>query len=457
VSSSAPGEATDAEAPRAPPVGLLLLVTAVVGIGVSFASWGYLEVIHQVQVGASEKLPEALGYDNGAPTWWPLPMLAVAGLLTAAAITALPGDGGHRPVDGLKTGSTQPRELPGVLLAALATIALGAVLGPEAPLIALGSGLGLLAVRLLRRDAPDRLMAVVAAAGSFAAISFIFGSPVIGAVILIEAAGLDRKQLSVILPVGLLSAGLGSLVSIGLGGWSGLSTKDFAISRLSLPALQRPDVADFAWTIPVAVVIAIAVFAIFQIAKVVQPVVAARPFVLLPVAGLVVAALAIAFSQTTDQGADEVLYSGQDALSGLVGNAGGWSVAALALLLLFKGLAWSLSLGSFRGGPTFPALYLGAAAGILASHLPGAALTPAVVVGMGAAMVAVLRLPLAAVVLATVLAPTAGPGVEPLIIVGVVASFLTSQLLDRRAPAADRAPAAAAAKAAHPVVIPSGR
>src|SRR3954463_14894323 len=120
-SSSAPGEATDAEAPRAPPVGLLLLVTAVVGIGVSFASWGYLEVIHPVQGGASEKLPEALGYDNGAPTWWPLPMLAVAGLLTAAAITALPGDGGHRPVDGLKTGSTPPAALPRGRLAPRAT------------------------------------------------------------------------------------------------------------------------------------------------------------------------------------------------------------------------------------------------------------------------------------------------------------------------------------------------
>ena len=66
----------------------------------------------------------------------------------------------------------------------------------------------------------------------------------------------------------------------------------------------------------------------------------------------------------------------------------------------FKGVAWAISLAGFRGGPTFPAIFLGAAAGVLASHLPGFDLTPAVAVGIGAAVVAVLRLPLSAVVIA---------------------------------------------------------
>ena len=96
-----------------------------------------------------------------------------------------------------------------MILAALATIGLGLVLGPEAPLLALGSGLGILAVRLVRKDAPEPLIALVGAAGSFAAVSFIFGSPLIGAVILIEAAALDRRGLQVVLPVGLLASGIG--------------------------------------------------------------------------------------------------------------------------------------------------------------------------------------------------------------------------------------------------------
>jgi H+/Cl- antiporter ClcA len=115
-----------------------------------------------------------------------------------------------------------------------------------------------------------------------------------------------------------------------------------------------------------------------------------------------------------------------------VGQASTWSVGALAWLVVFKGLAYSLSLGSFRGGPTFPALFLGAAGGIMVSHLPGFSLTPAVAVGMGAAVVAVLRLPLSAIVVATLLTSHAGTGDEPLIIVGVVVSYLVTLAVSTR-------------------------
>ena len=42
-----------------------------------------------------------------------------------------------------------PIELPGIVIASFATLSLGVVLGPEAPLIAIGSGLGVLAVHLV--------------------------------------------------------------------------------------------------------------------------------------------------------------------------------------------------------------------------------------------------------------------------------------------------------------------
>ena len=100
---------------------------------------------------------------------------------------------------------------------------------------------------------------------------------------------------------------------------------------------------------------------------------------------------------------------------------------------MFKGLAYGVSLGSFRGGPVFPAMFLGAAGGLMAAHLPGFELTPAVAVGLGAAVVAVLRLPLSAVVLATLFTVHTGLGSGPLIIVGVVVAYLTVQALDGRA------------------------
>ena len=195
----------------------LLVLAAIVGVLVSLASWGFLEAVHYTQVWVFQDLPGELGF-TGVPTWWPLPVLALAGLIIAFAIVRLPGNGGHEPSDGLKSGPpTKPIELPGVMLAAFATIALGLVLGPEAPLIALGTGLGILSMRLARRDAPQQALAVMAAAGSFAAIASIFGSPIIGAIIIIEAAGLGGPTLPLVLLPGLLAAGIGSLVFIGMG------------------------------------------------------------------------------------------------------------------------------------------------------------------------------------------------------------------------------------------------
>jgi hypothetical protein len=119
-------------------------------------------------------------------------------------------------------------------------------------------------------------------------------------------------------------------------------------------------------------------------------------------------------------------------------------VSALALLMVFKGLGYALSLGAFRGGPTFPAIFLGAAGGVMASHLPGFPMAAGVAVGIGAGTVAILRLPLSAVVVATLLTGGAGAGVTPLIIIGVVVAYLATLWLAslRGAPVA-QAPAAA--------------
>jgi H+/Cl- antiporter ClcA len=456
ATSAPPGE-TEPEAEAVDPGALirtrqyrvLLVFAAVIGLVVSLAAWGFLELVHGIQVGVYKHLPGDLGFDS-VPWWWPLPWLALAGGLTALAITRLPGHGGHVPADGLKSGGalTQPIELPGVMLAALATLGLGLVLGPEAPLIALGMGLGVLAARRSRPDAPDELVAVMAAAGSFAAISTVFGSPVVGAVILIEAAGLGGPKLPVVLLPGLVAAGLGSLVFIGMGAWTGLSTSAWALSPFALPAFSQPTAVQLAWTLPLAIATAVVVFVIVMLARRLGRLVSQRPVQLTIVAALVVGGLAIAFAQTTDQPADAVLFSGQDALGSLLKDAPGLSLSTLALLLLFKGLAWSVSLGNFRGGPTFPALFLGTVGGLLAGHLPGLAETPAVAAVMGAACVSMLRLPLASVVIALLLTSSAGLAVAPLIIVAVATAYITTEILSARPAAAPEVAATAGTPAA---------
>ena len=444
MTAPAAGPSDPLEVLRSPRYVALLVAAAVVGLVISLLAWGFLELIQQIQEGVFTDLPKGLGFD-GAPSWWPLPVLVVAGVPVALALR-LPGEGGHLPARGLQMGVTTPPMLPGVLLAAFATIGLGLVLGPEAPLIALGGGATLLMVGLVKRDAPEQMKMVLAAAGTFAAISMIFESPVVAAVLVIEATGLGGPTLPVILLPGLLAAGIGSLTFIGVSGWIGLDTSAYSLAPLSLEQFPRPTLGDVAWTILLAVVAAVAVYLVRRIGLWVAPRATRHPFLVLPLVGAVVALLGIAFAQMTDHGSSEVLFSGQDQLPELVAQAGSWSMGALALVLVCKGLAWGASLGSFRGGPTFPALYLGAAGGLLAGHLPGLATTPAVAVGMAAMAAAMLRLPLSSAIIAVALCIRGGAGSAPLVIVAAVVAYLASVWLDRLTPSAPGAEAPAAAE-----------
>src|ERR1700684_2191283 len=135
----------------------LLVLAAIIGAPVSALAYFFLALVSKMQGWVFTDLPKGLGF-HAEPLWWPLLPLAVAGVLVALTLKYLPGTGGHSPADGFKTGGgpASPIELPGIVLAAFATLSLGVVLGPEAPLIAIGGGLGGIAGRLGRRGAPRR-------------------------------------------------------------------------------------------------------------------------------------------------------------------------------------------------------------------------------------------------------------------------------------------------------------
>ena len=95
------------------------------------------------------------------------------------------------------------------------------------------------------------------------------------------------------------------------------------------------------------------------------------------------------------------------------------------LLVVCKGLAYGLSLSSFRGGPVFPSMFIGAAAGIAASHLPGMSLVPGVAMGIGAMCTVMLKLPMTSTLLATLLLFSDGIEVIPVVIVAVVVAYAT--------------------------------
>jgi H+/Cl- antiporter ClcA len=417
----------------------LLVLAAVIGVPISAAAYGFLALVNELQDVLFDDLPDALGFD-APPTWWPVPLLVLSGLLVALSIRSLPGTGGHSPADGFKpAGPLPPVEVPGVVLAALATLTFGVVLGPEAPLIALGSGLGVLAVRLAARDAPDQAATVIAAAGSFAAISSLLGSPILGAFLLLEAAGLGGPMLGVVLVPGLLAAGLGTLIFLGLDSLTGLGT--FSLSISGLPPFDRPTVALFGWAVAFGLAAPFLGRGIQLLALAVRPHVERRMVLLMPVLGLVIAGLAIGFGEATGHPSSTVLFSGQDALPSLVDGVAGWSVGALLLLMACKGLAYALSLSSFRGGPVFPAMFIGAAGGCAAAGLPGMELVPAVAMGIGAMCTVMLTLPLTSTLLATVLLASDGLAVMPLVIVAVVVAYVvTAHLTPAARPPASPAP-----------------
>jgi H+/Cl- antiporter ClcA len=377
-----------------------LVLAALLGLPVAFAAVLFMTVVAHLTTLIWDDLPDAAGWSS-PPWWFVLLVTGIAGVLVAGAIR-LPGRGGHRPIDGLSMSPIPPIELTSVLPAAIATLALGIVLGPEAPLIALGLGLGVIAARLVR--VAETEVQLLGLAGAFAAVAALFGGPLLAAFLLLEAVAasgmIPAKNLARALLPGFVAAGTGALVFIGVDGWSGLEQTSFTLP--SLPDYPTVRIVDILWCFPVAAVIAGVILAVQRGAHAVDRRKVSRPVVKLVVAGLLVGALAVAFRAAADRPVDLVLFSGQDAEGQIVSEG---SAGVLALLVLAKGAAYSLSLGAgFRGGPVFPALTLGVAGGCLAAAiLPGLELTPAIAAGVAAAAASALALPFFAVLIAAIL------------------------------------------------------
>jgi H+/Cl- antiporter ClcA len=407
---------------------VLVVFGAIVGVPVAAAAYFFLKLVAETQQYVFETLPGELGFDS-QPSWWSIPLLALSGLIVAASIRFLPGTSGHKPAEGFKTGgAVRPIDLPGIVLASFATLSLGVVLGPEAPLIAIGSGMGVLAVHLIKRDAPEMASVVIGAAGSFAAIATLLGSPLAGAFLLMEAGGLGGALMSAVLVPGLLAAGIGSLIYIGLDDWTGFGT--FSLAVPDIPPAGVPTGAEFLWALGIGVLAAILGTIIRRLALALQPIVAQRSIVLTPLAGVGIGVLVLIFVEATDKPSANVLFSGQDQLPGLIEGAATWSVGALLLLMFCKGLAYSLALSGFRGGPVFPGMFIGAVGGIALSHLPGLSMIAGAAMGIGAMTVAMLGLPLVALLLVTLFLASDGLQLTPVVIVAIVVSYIVSARLN---------------------------
>lgn len=412
-----------------------LLFAALLGVPVAFAAVLFQTAIHDVTQLVWAEIPE--GFSWGEPPWWYVILVpGLAGVAVAAALR-LPGHGGHTPLEGLGLGEVRPAELLSILLAALATLGLGLVLGPEAPLIALGLGLSSVAVRLARIDGVEAQPLVLA--GAFAAIAVLFGSPLVAAFLVFEVAAaggaIQARALGRALLPGFVAAGTAALVFTGVGDWPGL--EPVSLSLPDLPPYETVRIADLASCLLVATAVAATVVGIRHLAHRIGERARSRPAAALVAAGLLVGGLAVVFRAIADRPVDLVLFSGQEAMPAVIAEA---SAGVLLLLVAVKGLAYALSLGAgFRGGPVFPAVLIGVATGVLAADtLPGLGVTPAVATGIAAATAAVLRVPFTAVLFATILVGSSAMDVAPIAVLGAAVGWLVAVALpnpeDREGP-----------------------
>jgi H+/Cl- antiporter ClcA len=396
----------------------LVLLGALIGIPAALVAVIFLTAVHQLE--------DLLWADS--PAWYLVLGLPFAGAcIVLAARRLLPGDGGHSPLQGLGGGPVPIAYAPGIALAALGTLSFGAVLGPEAPLIALGSVVGVAATHLLRLG--EKETAMLGNAGSFSAISALFGGPLVAAVLMVEGGiGMGKALLPAILP-GFVAAAFGYLLFIGFGDWGGLEASTLAVP--DLPPYDGLHLGELAIAVAVGVLTALAVAFVRRLGAGIDGPVQKRygmPVVLLG-GGLVVGLLALV---ADGLGADPqtTLFSGQSAIPDLIAES---SAGALAVVLVAKALAYGVCLGcGFRGGPVFPAIFLGVGIATFAVIAVDMSPTLAVAVGAGAGMAAGTGLMVTSVLLAGLLAGRPGLDAVPVAVIAVAAAWLTAEALKRR-------------------------
>lgn len=420
--------ATSPEAPNLAGAAYLRLIAlgAVIGAPAALVAAGFLALVHELEDWLWHDLPDALGHSS--PPWYLVVGLPLAGAaLVAAARAFLPGDGGHSPLDGIGAKPTPVSYAPGVALAALASLAFGAVIGPEAPLIALGSVVGLLVTRFVSVDPAHH--GVLSMAGSFSAISALFGGPIVAGMLLIEAGvGMGALLIPVLLP-GLVAAAIGYLLFIGLGDWGGLDQTALAIP--GLPTYDGTSVRDLLLAVAFGILIAFLCEAVRILGRrtlASEPRMGMAPLLL--AGGLVVGLLAVV-ADALGANSQDVLFSGQFSMTALVAED---SAKALLVLLVAKALGYAICLGcGFRGGPVFPAIFLGVGLAMFAVIAFDVSPTLAVAVGTAAGMAAMTKLLIAPLLFAALIVGSAGFDAISAAVLAASAAWVVTNALERLA------------------------
>jgi H+/Cl- antiporter ClcA len=220
---------------------------------------------------------------------------------------------------------------------------------------------------------------------------------------------------------GLVAAAIGYLIFIGLGDWPGLDAPGLTVP--DLPAYEGAHVVDMLVAVVIAVAAAVVVTAVRATAIRVEHL---GTRLMLVGGGAAVGALALA-GEALGADPQDVLFSGQTSIAVVVQTD---STRLVLVLLTTKFLAYAICLGcGFRGGPVFPAAFLGVGLAALAVVWFGASPTLAIAVGTAAGMAAQTRLLFSPLIFAALLVGSAGLDAVPAAAIASSTAWLVSTRL----------------------------
>ena len=295
-------------------------------------------------------------------------------------------------------------------------------------MVALDSAVGVVAHRVVRPGGQEGV--VLSTAGQFSAISALFGGPIVAGMLLVES-GLSAG--SRLIPALAARSGRGrdrlrDLCRLrGAGG--GLEAPGLIVPNL--PPYEGLHPGDLSMGIAVGVASVLVLTGIRRLALVIDGLLGRLGMpVLLLAGGLAVGALALA-AQALGADSQDVLFPGQASIGVAVDAT---SISILLILLLAKGVAYAVSLGSgFRGGPIFPAIFLGVALASLPVAAFGTSPTLAVAIGAAAGMAAQTRLLLSPLLLASLLVGPTATDTIPAAVLASASAWIGATALQRRA------------------------
>jgi len=306
----------------------------------------------------------------------------------------------------------------------VATLVFGFVLGPEAPLIVLGSAIGAI---LGRKADPQARMAMMFLGGA-AALGAVLGNPFVAGFMILEFAAMGMVPVMLIAPA-MLALACSYLAQIGIWNLPGLGEHGLAVPGMPpYPSVQP-------WDIAIAILVAIVggalAIAARQGALRFERFSTKRATVALYMAAAATAVVLLVAQNGFDIAQNQILFSGNTGMGQLVQET---SILAVVVIVIGKAIAYAVALGGgFRGGPIFPATFLGVAVGVLAVLiLPTDSVSAMAAAGIGATAAAMLRLPATAALLGAVLIGGAGGAITPFAIIGAVIGYVIRVAADAK-------------------------